>query len=81
MTTIKELFYRPPFVGLLAFVVVFITQGLGHTLMVLVEHFFGSTYQYQAAFILGLVGSVLLFVGMMRHFHNVNILLNRQTSY
>jgi len=64
MQTVKELFYRPPFVGLLAFIVVFITQGLGHTLMVLVEQFFGSNYQYQAAFILGLLGSILLFIGM-----------------
>ena len=59
MQTIKELFYRPPFVGLLAFIVVFITQGLGHTLMVLVEKFFGSAYQFQAAFILGLIGTIL----------------------
>ena len=64
MQTIKELFYRPPFVGLLAFIVVFITQGLGHTLMVLVEQFFGSDYQFQAAFILGLIGTILLFIGM-----------------
>lgn len=64
MQTVKEFFYRPPFVGLLAFIVVFITQGLGHTLMVLVEQFFGSNYQYQAAFILGLLGSILLFIGM-----------------
>ena len=64
MQTIKKLFYRPPFVGLLAFIVVFITQGLGHTLMVLVEQFFGSDYQFQAAFILGLIGTILLFIGM-----------------
>lgn len=64
MQTIQELFYRPPFVGLLAFIVVFITQGLGHTLMVLVEQFFGSDYQFQAAFILGLIGTILLFIGM-----------------
>ena len=64
MQTIKKLFFRPPFVGLLAFIVVFITQGLGHTLMVLVEQFFGSDYQFQAAFILGLIGTILLFIGM-----------------
>ena len=64
MVSLRRIFYKPPLVGLLAFIVVFITQGLGHTLMVLVEQFFGSGFQYQAAFILGLFGAVLLFIGM-----------------
>lgn len=64
MNVIARRFFRPPIVGLLAFIVVFITQGLGHTLMVLIEQIFGSGYQYQTAFILGLLGAVLLFVGM-----------------
>jgi len=64
MTEIARRFFRPPIVGLLAFIVVFITQGLGHTLIVLIEQIFGSGYQYQTAFILGLLGAVLLFVGM-----------------
>ena len=56
MSALGRIFYRPPIVGLLAFVVVFITQGLGHTLMILVEEIFGASFQYQAAFILGLIG-------------------------
>ncbi len=64
MSAVKRVFYRPPIVGLLAFVVVFITQGLGHTLMVLVEDIFGAAFQYQAAFILGIFGAILLFIGM-----------------
>jgi len=64
MSALGRIFYRPPIVGLLAFVVVFITQGLGHTLMILVEEIFGASFQYQAAFILGLIGAILLFIGM-----------------
>ena len=59
-----NLLYRPPFVGLLAFVVVFLVQGLGHTLMVGMESFFGEQYVYQSAFVLGAVGAVLLYIGM-----------------
>jgi len=67
MANVKAIFYKPPFVGLLAFVVVFITQGLGHTLMVLVEKIFGEELQYPAAFLLGLLGTVLLFIGMKKN--------------
>ena len=59
-----NLLYRPPFVGLLAFVVVFLVQGLGHTLMVGMESLFGEQYIYQSAFFLGAVGAVLLYIGM-----------------
>ncbi len=60
----KRIFYRPPFIGLLAFLIVFITQGLGHTVMVGMELLFGYEYQYQAATFLGLVGAYLLYLGM-----------------
>ena len=66
MANIKAIFYRPPFVGLLAFLVIFITQGLGHTLMVLIEKIFGEGFQYPTAFLLGLLGAVLLFIGMKK---------------
>ncbi|MEC8832735.1 MAG: hypothetical protein VX772_10280, partial [Bacteroidota bacterium] len=42
-------------------------QGLGHTLMVLVEKIFGEGLQYPAAFLLGLLGTVLLFIGMKKN--------------
>ena len=61
---IKKMFYRPPFIGMLAFLIVFITQGLGHTVMVGMEMLFGHEYQYQAATFLGLVGAYLLYLGM-----------------
>jgi hypothetical protein len=60
----KRVFYRPPWVGLLAFLVVFIMQGLGHTQMVLMEAIFGEHFVYQSAFITGLIGAVCLFIGM-----------------
>ena len=69
MSTIKSAITnlaRPPFIGLLAFVIVFVVQGLGHTLMVGMEAIFGEEYVLQSAFALGLIGAILLFVGM-RH--------------
>jgi hypothetical protein len=62
----KRVFYRPPFVGMLAFFVVFLMQGLGHTQMVLMEAIFGEQYVYQSAFATGLIGAICLFVGMRR---------------
>lgn len=59
-----RLFYRPPFVGLLAFVIVFVVQALGHTVMIAMENIFGEQYVLQSAFGLGLFGAVLLFLGM-----------------
>ena len=60
----KRVFYRPPFVGLLAFFVVFIMQGLGHTQMVLMEAIFGEQYVYQSAAVTGLIGAICLYIGM-----------------
>ena len=61
MSTIKNTFARPPFIGLLAFVIVFIVQALGHTVMIAMENIFGEAYVYQSAFALGALGAVLLF--------------------
>jgi hypothetical protein len=61
---LMQLLYRPPYVGLLAFVVVFLVQGLGHTVMILMETIFGHEYVYEIAFATGAVGAVLLFIGM-----------------
>lgn len=64
--TLKRTFYRPPFVGLLAFAIVFLVQGLGHTAMTLMEWLFGEQYVYQSAALLGFLGAVLLFIGMRK---------------
>jgi hypothetical protein len=59
-----QLFYRPPFVGLVAFVIVFIVQAIGHTVMIAMENVFGEEYVYQSAAFLGAVGAVMLWYGM-----------------
>ncbi len=64
MSAIKNAFARPPFIGLLAFVIVFVVQALGHTVMIAMENIFGEAYVYQSAFALGAVGAILLFIGM-----------------
>jgi hypothetical protein len=63
---LKRVFYRPPFIGLLAFAIVFLVQGLGHTQMVLMEALFGERYVYQSAAFVGFLGAVFLFIGMRR---------------
>jgi hypothetical protein len=64
MSTVKSVFAKPPFIGLLAFVIVFVVQALGHTVMILMENVFGEAYVYQSAAFLGAVGAVMLFIGM-----------------
>ena len=62
---ITNLLYRPPWVGLLAFVIVFVVQALGHTVMIVMEDIWpGQEYVYQSAFVMGAVGAVMLFYGM-----------------
>ncbi|MDH3978425.1 MAG: hypothetical protein OEU86_07905, partial [Gammaproteobacteria bacterium] len=63
-----SLFYRPPFVGLVAFIIVFIVQALGHTVMIVMEEVWpGQDYIYESAFAMGLLGAFLLFVGMKKN--------------
>jgi hypothetical protein len=60
-----RLFYRPPYVGLVAFIIVFVVQALGHTVMIVMEDVWpGEHYVYESAFALGTLGAVLLFLGM-----------------
>ncbi len=59
-----SLFYRPPFVGLLAFLVVFLVQGLGHTQVMLMEAVVGDGFGDQAAFLTVLVGASARVIGM-----------------
>jgi hypothetical protein len=61
-----SVFARPPFIGLLAFFLVFLVQGLGHTVMVGMERIFGEEYVLQSAFAEGALGAFLLWLGM-RH--------------
>jgi len=62
---IMGLLYRPPWVGLLAFIIVFVVQALGHTVMIVMEDVWpGEEYIYESAFAMGLLGAAMLFVGM-----------------
>ena len=62
---IANLLYRPPWVGLLAFFIVFIVQAAGHTVMIVMEEVWpGEHYVYESAFAMGLVGFAMLFYGM-----------------
>jgi hypothetical protein len=62
---LANIFYRPPWVGLVAFVIVFVVQALGHTVMIVMEDVWpGPDYVYHSAFAMGLFGAVLLFLGM-----------------
>jgi hypothetical protein len=68
---IMALLYRPPWVGLLAFIIVFVVQALGHTVMIVMEDVWpGADYVYESAFAMGAVGAVLLWLGM-RHRNEV----------
>ena len=64
MNTAKNILARPPFIGLMAFMIVFVVQGLGHTVMILMENIFGEAYQYHSAALMGAVGAVCLWYGM-----------------
>lgn len=62
---IMNLLYRPPWVGLLAFLIVFVVQALGHTVMIVMEDIWpGPDYVYWSAFAMGLGGAVMLWFGM-----------------
>lgn len=57
-------FYRPPLVGILAFVAVLMVIPIGHAAMVLTEHLFGEQHRYSAAGALGAVAIALLYIGV-----------------
>ncbi len=62
---LMSLLYKPPYVGLLAFFIVFVVQALGHTVMIVMEDVWpGHEYVLQSAFAMGLFGAVLLNLGM-----------------
>lgn len=61
-------FYRPPFVGIIAFVTVIMAQPLGHTLFVLLKGVLGSPDEasFTASFLCGLVGFAFVWVGLKK---------------
>ncbi len=62
---------RPPFIGAIAFALVFIFTAIGHSVMVLIMDIFGSA-QFLTAFMQGLLGTVMIYVGV-RYNDNENV--------
>lgn len=58
-----RLFYRPPFIGIVAFLAVLLAIPLAHMAMMLNLNLFGEAHRYQSAFALGWVGIALLALG------------------
>ncbi|MFZ1624224.1 MAG: hypothetical protein WAU48_05490 [Gammaproteobacteria bacterium] len=56
--------YRPPFIGIMAFVATLMFIPIGHALMVLTEQIFGAEYRYTAAFGMGVVAIYMLWTGV-----------------
>jgi len=63
MSSVNRTYFKPPFIGLLAFLGVFVVQGLGHTTMALM-HWLIPAWEMQFAFVMGLVGLGMLLYGM-----------------
>ncbi|MDG2319264.1 MAG: hypothetical protein P8L79_03295 [Rhodospirillaceae bacterium] len=61
-------FYRPPFIGIIAFVTVIMAQPLGHSLFVMLKTLFGSAdgMSFSASFLCGLVGFAMVWVGLKK---------------
>jgi hypothetical protein len=57
---------KPPFVGITAFLLVLFVQPLGHTVMILMEHYFGTQYVYWTAALMGIAGGACLLIGMRK---------------
>ena len=61
----KGVLYRPPWIGLVAFMIVFVVQALGHTVMIMMEDIWpGPGYVYESAIGMGFFGALLLWFGM-----------------
>jgi hypothetical protein len=55
--------YQAPLPAILAVIIVYVWQGLGHTVMYLMEHKWFPDNVFLAAFLIGCAGAVLVFVG------------------
>lgn len=55
--------YQAPIPAILAILIVFVWQGLGHTVMYLMEHRWFPNRVFEAALICGIVGVVLTWIG------------------
>ncbi len=58
-----RIFYRPPFIGLFAVLLIILLQAIGHTHMVLVRRAFGEESLYWVVGAEGLIGAALVLAG------------------
>ena len=56
--------WQPPIVGLVTFVLMFLAVGLGHTMMVMIEHGLGRETTLAVSPLLGFAGIVMLWYGV-----------------
>ncbi len=66
----KSKLWRPPIVGIITFVLMFIAIGLAHTLMVMIEHNLGQATTLKFSPLLGFVGIVMLWYGIKSNNEN-----------
>lgn len=61
-------YYRPPFVGIIAFVTVIMAQPIGHALFVMMKDLFGSAEEtsFWASFLCGLIGFGMVWIGLKK---------------
>lgn len=55
--------YQAPLPAILALLIVYVWQGLGHTVMYLMEHRWFPEQVFLAAFLLGLIGAIMVWIG------------------
>ncbi|CAG0940339.1 hypothetical protein GPROT2_00903 [Gammaproteobacteria bacterium] len=63
-TPAKSKLWKPPIVGLVTFVAMFLAVGLGHTAMVLIEHLLGRETTMMVSPLLGFTGIIMLWYGV-----------------
>ena len=66
MDTLVARYYRPPYIGLVAFAAVMLALPFGHTLLVLLRHNFQGTAEVVVSLPLGLGGWLLVWKGRKR---------------
>lgn len=60
----KSRLWKPPIVGIITFVLMFVAVGLGHTQMVMIEHYLGKETTLAISPLLGFTGIVMLWYGV-----------------
>ena len=60
----KSKLWKPPIVGLVTFVLMFLAVGLGHTMMIMIEHGLGRETTLAVSPLLGFTGIIMLWYGV-----------------